>query len=234
MLRGELRTAWLELAKALEQEQARRAERERRESRGGPTWWEWLGDGLRDPQTFQQPSDASSYEKARRDMTALVDQAERTARDRRAGSGLRAGKLPQPLARPASRPWAPPPVLSPPPPPRARLLSPDRGRPAAGLDELHRRLLEELPRGDATIRAPQSSASPSASSVWRPREGVAGNRPDAFRPGPAAGPAIADNRVLEELVRIRRAVEERGPRSGDLGRLSPPLSVPPPRPSGRM
>jgi hypothetical protein len=232
ILRGELRASWLELAKALEQEQARRAERERRESRGGPTWWEWLGDGLRDPRTFDRPSDASSYEKARRDLIALVDQAERTARDRRAGSSLRAGKLPPQPARQATRPWAPPPVPS--PPLRPRLLSPEPGRPAEGPDVLHRRLLEELPRGEAAIRAPQSSASPSARPVWRPREGVAGNRPDAFRPEPAASSAIADNRVLEELVRIRRAVEERGPRSEDHGRLSPPLSAPPPRPSGRM
>jgi hypothetical protein len=232
MLRGELRTAWLELAKALEQEQARRAERERREPRGGPTWWEWFGDGLKDPRTFQQPSDASSHEKARRDMIALVDQAERTARDRRAGSGLHAGKLPQPMARPAIRTGAPPPVPSPSRGPR--LLSPEPGRPAEGPDVLHRRLLEELPRGDAAIRAPQSSASPSASPAWRPREGVAGNRPDAIRPEPAAVSAIADNRVVEELVRIRRAVEGCGPGSGDLGRSSPPLLVPPPRPSGRM
>jgi hypothetical protein len=222
----------LELAKALEQEQVRRAERERRESRGSPTWWEWLGDGLKDPRTFDRPSDASCYEKARRDMIALVDQAERTARDRRPGSSLRAGKLPQPLARPAARPWAPPPVPSQSRWPR--LLSPEPGRPAEGPDVLHRRLLEELPRGEAAIRAPQSSASPSASPVWWPRERVAVNRPDASRPEPAAFSAIADDRVLEELVRIRRTVEERGPGSGDLGRLSPPLSVPPPRPSGRM
>jgi hypothetical protein len=231
-LRGELRTSWLELAKALEQEQARRAEWERREARGGPTWWEWLGDGLKHPRRFQQPSDASSYEKARRDLSAVVDQAEQTARDRRAGSGLHAGKLPQPLARPATRPWAPPPMPSPPPPPR--FLSPKPGRPAEGPDVRHRRLLEELPRGEAAIRAPQPSVSSSAPPALRPKERIAGNPPDLFRPEPAAGSAIADNRVLEELIRIRRAVEDRSTDREDCSRLSPPMLAPPPRPSGRM
>src|SRR5690242_1773577 len=144
IVRGELRSSWVELAKALEQEQSRRTERDRREARGGPTWWEWLGDGLKDPRTFHQPSDASSYEKARRDMTALVNQAEQTARARRAGSNSRAGQLPPRVARQATRLSAPPPVPS--PSPRPRLLSPEPGRPAEGLDTLHRRLLEEFPR----------------------------------------------------------------------------------------
>jgi hypothetical protein len=110
ILRGELRASWLELAKALEREQARRAERERRESRGGSTWWEWLGDGLKDPRTFLRSSDAPTYEKARREMIALVDQADQTARARHAGSSLHAGKLLPRVAPQATEPRAPPPA----------------------------------------------------------------------------------------------------------------------------
>src|SRR5262249_15296926 len=90
--------------------------------------------------------------------------------------------------------------------------------------------------GEAAIRAPLSSASPSSSSspAWRPRERVADNWSAAIRPELAAGREIADTRVLEECARTRGAVEERDPGSGALGRSSPPLSAPPPRPSGRM
>jgi hypothetical protein len=226
----------VELAKALEQEQARRAERERRESRGGPTWWEWLGDGLKDPRTFQQPSDTSSYEKARRDMTALVDQAERTAQHRRAGSNLRAGQLPPQVVRQATGTRTPPPA--PVPSTRPRLLSPEPGRPAEGLDALHRRLMEELPRGEAAIRAPLSQASPSPPptpsppSSWSNSESRAGLGP--IRPAGASGrpesvPELAA--CVGELARIRALLEKAVNRPEP---LSPPLLAPPPRPSGRM
>ncbi|HZW32976.1 MAG TPA: hypothetical protein VFF52_19835 [Isosphaeraceae bacterium] len=238
ILRGELRTSWLELGKALEQAQARRAERERRESRGGPTWWEWLGDGLRDPQTFPQPLDPSSYEKARRDMAALVNQAEQMARDRRADSSLHAGKLPPPLARPATRPLAPQPVPEPSSSRRPRLLSPEPSRPAEGLDELHHRLMQELPRGDAAIRAPLSSVPPAPPSPsptppsWSSSGSPAASGP--VRSRSASGRSESPSELaacIGELVRIRVLLEKAVNRAEP---LPPPLSAPPPRTSGRM